>query len=60
MEIFQAIIIGVISGAFSAGTIWGILKTEMRFMRRDLDEVRNFVWPERSHELRTKSFDVWK
>jgi len=59
VEIFQAIIIGVISGAFSAGTIWGILKTEMRFMRRDLDEVRDFIWAERRSEPR-KTFDQAK
>jgi len=59
VEIFQAIIIGVISGAFSAGTIWGILKTEMRFMRRDIDEVREFIWPERRAVAR-KTFDQAK
>ena len=59
MEILQAVIVGIISGAFSAGTIWGILKTEMRFMRRDLDEVRNFIWADRRSEIR-KKFDPTK
>jgi len=59
VEILQAIIVGIISGAFSAGTIWGILKTEMHFMRRDLDEVRNFIWSDRRSEIR-KKFDPTK
>jgi len=48
-KIVQAIIIGLITGLFSAGAIWGVLKTELRFMRRDLDEVRHYIWPERRH-----------
>ena len=46
-KIVQAIIIGLITGLFSAGAIWGVLKTELKFMRRDLDEVRRYVWPDR-------------
>ena len=49
-HIVQAMIIGVITGLFSAGTIYGMLKTELRYIRRDLTEVRNFVWPERRAE----------
>lgn len=47
MNIFHAIIIGIITGAFSSGTIYGVLRSELRFMRRDLDEVRYYLWPER-------------
>lgn len=47
MAFLQAIIVGLITGVFSAGTIWGIFKTELRFMRRDLDEVRRYIWPTR-------------
>lgn len=43
-DILQAIVVGIISGAFSAGTIWGILKTELFFLRRDVNELRNFVF----------------
>lgn len=46
-EIFQAIIVGSVSGVFSAGAIWGVIKTEMRFMRRDIDEVRIYLWGDR-------------
>ena len=38
-EIITAIIVGVITGAFTAGTIYGMLKTELRFLRRDVDHV---------------------
>lgn len=34
---------GLITGAFSAGAVWGVLKTEIRWMRRDIDEVRRKV-----------------
>lgn len=40
----QSIITGLITGAFTAGTVWGVLKTEMRWMRRDLDEVRRRIF----------------
>lgn len=43
-ELLQSIVVGVITGIFSAGAVWGVLKTEMRWMRRDLDEVREFLW----------------
>lgn len=46
-KIVQAIIIGLITGLFSAGAIWGVIKTELKFIRRDLDEVRRYVWPDR-------------
>ena len=46
-HVVQAIIIGVITGLFSAGTIYGILKTELRYLRRDLNEVRRFIFPHR-------------
>lgn len=40
MEFIQSAVVGLITGIFSAGAVWGVLKTELRFMRRDLDEVR--------------------
>lgn len=43
-ELLQSIIVGVITGAFSGGAVWGVLKTEMRWMRRDIDEVREHIW----------------
>lgn len=36
--ILQSVIIGLITGMFSAGAVWGVLKTELHFMRRDLDK----------------------
>lgn len=39
----------IINGVFVGGAVWGVLKTEMRFMRRDLDEVRDIVFKERRH-----------
>lgn len=44
MELLQAVIVGTITGVFSAGATWGVLKVEMRYLRRDLDEVRNHVF----------------
>lgn len=49
MELLQAIIVGVITGLFSAGAVWGVLKTEMRWMRRDLDEVREHLFGVKQH-----------
>lgn len=43
-EILQSVVVGLITGCFSAGAVWGVLKTEMRWMRRDLDEVRTHLW----------------
>lgn len=40
MELIQAVIVGLITGVFSAGAVWGVLKTELRYMRRDVDEIR--------------------
>lgn len=36
-DFLQSIVTGLITGIFSAGAVWGVLKTEMRFMRRDVD-----------------------
>ena len=46
-DLINAALTGIIAGAFSAGTVYGVLKVEMRFMRRDLDEVRNVVFKNR-------------
>lgn len=43
-ELVQSIVVGVITGAFSGGAVWGVLKTELRWLRRDLDEVRGKVF----------------
>lgn len=47
MTLIDSIIIGVITGAFSAGTTYGILRMELKFLRRDINEVRNYLWPDR-------------
>lgn len=36
----QSAVVGLITGAFSAGAVWGVLKTELKWIRRDLDELR--------------------
>lgn len=36
-DLIKSIVIGVITGAFSAGAIWGVLKTHIFFLRRDVD-----------------------
>lgn len=43
MELVQSAVVGLITGVFSAGAVWGVLKTELRFLRRDVDEVRRHV-----------------
>lgn len=47
LEIVKSVIVGVITGTFSGGAIFGILKIELKFLRRDVDEVRNYLWPDR-------------
>lgn len=39
-ELMQSAVVGLITGAFSAGAVWGVLKTELKWIRRDLDELR--------------------
>jgi hypothetical protein len=39
-QILNSVVSGLITGAFSAGAVYGVLKTEMKWMRRDLDEDR--------------------
>ena len=43
IELLQSAIIGTITGLFAGGAVWGVLKTEMRYMRRDIDEVRRHL-----------------
>lgn len=33
----QAIVTGTITGLFSAGAVWGALKIELKYLRRDTD-----------------------
>lgn len=44
MEILQSAVVGIITGIFSAGAVLGVLKTELRFLRRDIDEIRGHVF----------------
>jgi len=37
MEVLNPMISGIISGLFTAGVVWGVLKTEMKYLRRDVD-----------------------
>lgn len=34
----------VVTAAFSAGVTWGAIRSELRYMRRDLDELRRKVF----------------
>lgn len=45
----QSVVVGIITGCFSAGAVWGVLKTELRFMRRDVDEIRNHLFGVTNH-----------
>ena len=47
MDLLNTAVQGVIIGAFSGGAVWGVLKMEMKFLRRDLDEVRIYLWGDR-------------
>lgn len=44
VDLVQSVVVGVITGIFSAGAVWGVLKTELRYLRRDVDEVREHLW----------------
>lgn len=37
MDFLQAAALGIVAGIFSAGTVWGILGTELKYLRRDVD-----------------------
>lgn len=37
MEFMKSAITGLITGAFSAGSIWGIMSTRMAFLQRDIE-----------------------
>lgn len=52
MELWQSIITGLITGAFSAGSIWGVLSTKIAFMQREIDSahVRMDKHEERWHK----------
>lgn len=49
MDLLNTAVQGVIIGAFAGGAAWSVLKIEMRFLRRDLDEVRTYLWGSRKH-----------
>lgn len=37
IDFLQSALIGGIAGVFSAGTVWGMLRTELKYLRRDVD-----------------------
>lgn len=45
MDLFSTVVQSLIVGCVA----WGGLRVELRFLRRDIDEVRNFIWRERNH-----------
>lgn len=47
-DILQAVIMGSISGVFSGGVFYGVVKTELKFLRRDVNELRGAVFHQRS------------
>lgn len=55
IKLLQGAIVGIITGLFSAGTIYGVFKTHLFFIRRDLDEVRHFIWPERHRNANARA-----
>lgn len=46
-EIVKYILGGIISGVFAGGTVYGMLKTELKYLRRDVDEIRVHVFGRR-------------
>lgn len=48
-ELVQSAVVGIITGCFSAGAVWGVLKTELRFVRRDVDEIRQHIFGVKHH-----------
>lgn len=42
-ELVQSVVVGVITGCFSAGAVWGVLKTELSYLRRDVDGIRRHL-----------------
>lgn len=50
MDLLNTALQGVIIGAFTGGAVWGVLKMEMKFLRRDLDEVRVYLWGDRRYD----------
>ena len=42
-EIVNAAVVGVITGVFSAGTIYGVLRTQLLWLRRDVDDIRKHL-----------------
>lgn len=55
--VLQAIIIGFITGLFSAGAVWGVLKTELHFMRRDLDQAIRDIDEVQRHVFHVRKTD---
>jgi len=49
VDVLQSVIVGIITGIFSAGAVWGVLKTELRFLRRDVDEIRGHLFGVKRH-----------
>lgn len=49
IELLQAVAVGTITGLFSAGAVWGVLKTELRYMRRDVDDIREHLFGVKHH-----------
>lgn len=36
-QLIQSIVVGLITGAFSGGAAWAVIKTEIKYLRRDVD-----------------------
>lgn len=50
-EFVQAVIVGVITGLFSAGAVYGAIKVELRWLRSDVNAIKAHLWPEhRPHD----------
>lgn len=41
IEIARPIISGLITGAFSAGAIWGIVSTKIKYLQKDVDSAHD-------------------
>lgn len=43
MQISDAVVVLFISAAVNAAVIWGVMRTELRWLRRDIDRANGWI-----------------
>lgn len=43
MEFWQAVMTGLITGAFSAGSIWGVLSSKLQILQKEIDRTHERI-----------------